>query len=204
MLPPSGDPWATQLIPADAADYAQRQAGAAVFAACASCHLADAGGRPDGAIPRLAGQPAEILAAKLLNIRNDKVFLPVMAAFANSLAPEEVGAVAVYVAALPAPTYVGHGDGMALSRGQIRYAEMCASCHGDHAEGRVALSAPRLCGQHFGYILQRVGEVIARRRADSDAAMSAISATLPADDLAAIADYLSRDTCAPPPAEASP
>ncbi len=96
MLPPSGDPWATQLIPADAADHAQRQ-----------------------------------------------------------------------------------------------------------AEGKVALSAPRLCGQHFGYILRRVGEVIARRRADSDAAMSAISAALPADDLAAIADYLSRDTCAPATAEPS-
>lgn len=197
MLPPSGDPWATRPIAEDAVNRDELRVGARVYAFCASCHLADGGGRPDGAIPRLAGQPAGIVIAKLFRIRSGEVFLPVMAPFANSLSPQEVTAVASYISTLPAPAFVGHGDGKALAAGQKQYSASCAACHGAHAEGNASLQAPRLCGQHAGYVLRRVDEVVRRKRADGNAGMAAISAGVAPAELAATADYLSRGTCDP-------
>ncbi len=204
MLPPSGDPWATRPIHAGSENANVLRMGATVYTFCASCHLADGGGRPDGDIPRLAGQPAFAVAAKLSRIRSGEVFLPVMAAFANSLSPQEVTAVAAYIAALPTPAYVGLGDGKALSIGRHQYAATCAACHGANGEGSSTLQAPRLCGQHAGYILRRVGEIVQRRRADADAGMAAIAASVSPANLAATADYLSRGTCSPPPKGARP
>jgi cytochrome c553 len=195
LLPPSGDPWATRAIPDGAPDGVRLRKGAGVYTFCASCHLADGGGRPDGAIPRLAGQRAEIVAAKLANIRSGHVFLPVMAAFANSLSPDEVTAVAAYIAALPQPKYIGHGAGDALPAGQQQYAASCAACHGANAEGNPALLAPRLCGQHAGYILRRVDEVVKGRRADANPGMAAVVAAVPVTGLTAAADFLSRGEC---------
>lgn len=190
MLPPSGDPWATR-----AGTDATLQAGAKIYAFCASCHLADGGGRPDGAIPRLAGQPAEIVAAKLESIRNGTTYLPVMAAFVNSLSPAEVKAVAAYIAALPAPKHLGHGDGKVLAQGEKAYAASCAACHGDRGEGNPALRAPRLCGQHAGYTVRRLDEVVRNTRGDANAGMAALAKPLSASERAAVADYLSRGPC---------
>ena len=64
-------------------------------------------------------------------------------------------------------------------------------------EGNLALHAPRLCGQHYGYILRRVAEVADRQRADSDAGMAAVVAALASEDLSAVADQLSRMNCEP-------
>lgn len=197
MLPPSGDPWATRPITDGAANRDSLRLGANVYTFCASCHLADGGGRPDGAMPRLAGQPAAIIGAKLSKIRSGEVFLPVMSAFANSLSAQEVTAVAEYIAALPEPAYIGHGVGTALLAGQNHYANSCAACHGANAEGNPLLQAPRLCGQHAGYILRRVDEIVKGRRADANAGMAAIASGMAPADLAATADYLSRGTCEP-------
>lgn len=190
MLPPSGDPWATRAVTTPAL-----QTGAKVYAFCASCHLADGGGRPDGAIPRLAGQQPEIVAAKLDGIRSGSTYLPVMAAFANSLSPAEVKAVAAYIAALPAPKYVGHGDGKSLAQGEKTYATNCAACHGERGEGNAALRAPRLCGQHAGYTVRRLDEVVSNSRGDANPGMAALAKPLPAKERAAIGDYLSRASC---------
>lgn len=195
MLPPGGDPWATRPIPDGTANAGQLRMGAGVYASCASCHLADGGGRPDGAIPRLAGQSAEILVSKLTRIRSGEVFLPVMAAFAHSLSPQEVTAVAAYIAFLPEPKYIGRGEGKSLQAGQTHYAALCAACHGAGAEGNPVLQAPRLCGQHAGYIVRRVEEVVQGRRADANPGMAAIAAAVAPADLAAAADYLSRGAC---------
>lgn len=191
MLPPSGDPWAVRPV-----TTATLKQGAQVYTFCASCHLADGGGRPDGAIPRLAGQPAVIVAGKLNHIRAGTTYLPVMAAFANSLSPAEVTAVAEYIAALPAPKYVGHGDGNALDLGRRTYATQCAGCHGPEGEGNAALLAPRLCGQHAGYLWRRFDEILRNDRGDANAGMAAIVREMVDEDLAATADYLSRGSCA--------
>lgn len=190
MLPPSGDPWATRAVTTPTL-----QAGAKVYAFCASCHLADGSGRPDGAIPRLAGQPAAIVVAKLESIRKEATYLPVMAAFVNSMSPVEVKAVAAYIAALPAPKSIGNGDGKALAQGEKSYAASCAACHGERGEGILALAAPRLCGQHAGYLVRRIDEAVRNTRGDANAGMAALAKPLSASQRAAVSDYLSRGAC---------
>lgn len=192
---PHGDPWGPRPVAGENPQLLKE--GARAYAACASCHLADGSGRPDGAIPRLAGQQAAILEMKLTKIRRGDVFLPVMAAFANSLAPADVTAVSAYLAALPQTKQAGAGDGKALDEGRRGFTANCAACHGAHGEGTPALEAPRLCGQHYGYLLRRVNEIRSRKRADANEGMIAVLATVPEASLTATADWLSRGTCEP-------
>lgn len=158
--------------------------------------MADAGGRPDGSVPRLAGQRAEVLTARLDALRDGTVDLPVMAAFARSLDAVEVDAVAVWLSVLPPPSDIGVGPGDDLRRGQALFAERCASCHGIEGEG--APGTPLICGQHNGYVLRRLDEIAGQRRADAHPAMAAVVAAMSATERAAVADFLSRGACAAP------
>lgn len=181
-----GDPW----VVAGADD----DAGAALFASCASCHMADGSGRADGSIPRLAGQGAGIVIDKLERLQRGESFLPVMVPFARSLTAEDVRAVAAYVASLPtAEATAAAADGL----GEMTYRSLCAACHGAAAEGNDALRAPRLCGQHAPYLVRRMAESAANLRGDADPAMAAIVTHLPEDERAAIAAWLASGDCVP-------
>lgn len=178
--------------------------GGEVYSSCASCHHDDASGRPDGAIPRLAGQRHDVLVSKLTALQTGAVTLPVMAAFARSLDADEVDGVARYLAGLPDPPTVGHGDGTARDRGRVLYDGLCASCHGADGAGMGQPLAPRLCGQHAGYLERRMGEVMDGVREDADAAMAVMLRSLTDGDRAAIADVLSRGPCPLPAAGGVP
>jgi cytochrome c553 len=190
-----GDPPPPAPIDAAPAWTADTPEGAAIFASCASCHMPDAGGRTDGSIPRLAGQRADVLEARLIALQQGHVHLPVMAPFARSLSLDEVRQVSAWLATLPPPAQVGVGPGDALDAGGTLYAERCAGCHGAAAEG--APGIPNLCGQHADYVLRRIDEIASKARADADPAMSAIAAAMSPADRAAVADHLSRGACTP-------
>ncbi len=168
-------------------------AGRDVFASCASCHLADASGRPDGSIPRLAGQRAAILQRKLERLASGEVDLPVMAGFAASLQPAEITAVSTWLAGLPDPAPRDPPAGA----GALLYAGSCLPCHGPQAEGQDALGAPRLCGQHAPYLLRRMQDSAQGARADADLAMAAIVRAVPQGDREVIAAWLAAGSCAP-------
>ncbi len=178
------DPWVASA-PTD-------HEGAALFAACASCHMADGSGRPDGSVPRLAGQREAIVVAKLDRLRRGEVYLPLMIPFARAMTDADVHKIARYVAALPeTPTASTEGQGADL------YAATCAACHGRSAEGDDARLAPRLCGQHAPYVLRRMQETIDDRRGDADPAMAAIVSSLDEAQRATIAAWLAAGSCAP-------
>lgn len=196
--PPPADPWVLESRAADP----RWAAGRAVFAPCASCHLADGGGRPDGAIPRLAGQHAAIVEKRLRALRDGTRDVPAMWPFARALSDDEVHAVAHYVASLPRPTRVPIGVGgdgadaaLAAAAGSALVTARCAACHGPRGEGNPALGAPRLCGQHQGYLVRRLVEMSEPERADVDPRMRAIAVTLGADDRVQAATFLSRLDC---------
>ena len=62
----------------------------AAYAHCASCHLHDGSGRPDGSIPRLTGQRRSVLENKLYRLRAGIMRMPVMDPYARTLAPNEI------------------------------------------------------------------------------------------------------------------
>ena len=161
--------------------------GAEAYSSCASCHLADGSGRPDGAIPRLAGQSAAVLAEKLRRIRDGRTRLPVMTPFARALSEREVDAVAAHLASLPTAASTAPAP---VAEGRTLYVSACATCHGARGEGSDALLAPALCGQHGGYVLRRVVEILANTRGDADPAMVAVVAPLSQAQLGAVAAYL--------------
>src|SRR5579864_6432009 len=46
--------------------------GEALFASCAMCHGADAGGVPDGSVPAIGGQHFRVIVRQLVDYRHDK------------------------------------------------------------------------------------------------------------------------------------
>ena len=184
-LPP--DPW--ESATASAAE------GAQIFESCASCHLADASGRSDGTIPRLAGQSEAVLVSKLDNLASGHVALPVMAPFARALSGEERRAVAAWLASLPPTGKTGVGSRDRTAEGSALFAATCAACHAIDGSGMPALGAPAICGQHEAYILRRVEEIADGERGDADPAMAAVLSSMSASDVAAVADFLARTPC---------
>jgi cytochrome c553 len=164
----------------------------ASYAHCASCHLHDGSGRPDGSIPRLAGQRRSVLENKLYRLRAGTMRLPVMDPFARTLAPDEITEIARYLSSMPEPTdALSHGTDEERARAASLYGQHCASCHGANGDGNDGLFASRLCGQYAGYLERRLHEAATRTRGDADALMQDVVAAVPADDLRLIVVWLS-------------
>jgi cytochrome c553 len=160
---------------------------AELYAACASCHMADASGRSDGLVPRLAGQLEKVLIHKLQKLRDGTVTLPVMVPFARALTPVEVTQVAHYIATLPSPK-----SGVALNK---NYATYCASCHGEEGQGNDVFLAPKLCGQHEQYLSRRMIEITQNLRGDADMGMVAMLNTMEQSTRDDIAQWLAVGQC---------
>ncbi|UCH30753.1 MAG: c-type cytochrome [Myxococcales bacterium] len=162
------------------------------YAHCASCHLHDGSGRPDGSIPRLNGQRKAVLQNKLFRLRVGLMRMPVMDPFARTLEPKEISEISDYLAALP-ETAVAPVEAIDEERaaGASLYSKHCASCHGDNAEGHDGLFASRLCGQYPAYLARRLDEVARKTRGDADAVMQGVLEGVPADALGPIVKWLS-------------
>ena len=162
----------------------------AAFAHCASCHLHDGSGRPDGSIPRLTGQRRSVLENKLYRLRAGILRMPVMDPFARTLVPSEIAQIAEYLSDLPAAAAPSDATEEERAHGASLYAEHCASCHGANGEGQDGLFASRLCGQYAGYLNRRLAEVAAGTRGDADAVMQDAIDAVPVDDLRVIVAWL--------------
>ncbi|MFT4570743.1 MAG: cytochrome c553 [Hyphomicrobiaceae bacterium] len=158
------------------------------YSHCAACHLDDGSGRPDGAIPRLAGQRRAVIENQLSRLRSGMIHLPVMQPLARTLSAAQSTVIATYLSelAVPSPTAPIQGH----DRGKMLYARHCASCHGVNAEGQDARKAHRLCGQHARYLNRRLDEISAHTRGASDDVMAAMIADVPAQDRRLIVDYV--------------
>ena len=161
------------------------------YAHCASCHLHDGSGRPDGSIPRLAGQRRAVLENKLYRLRAGTMHLPVMDPYARTLLPTEVSEIASYLSQLPeieiAPSAASDEE---RAGGAALYAQHCVACHGARGEGDDGLFASRLCGQYAGYLARRLEEAAAGTRGTADAIMQGVVDTVPIDDRELIVAWL--------------
>lgn len=171
------------------------------YAHCASCHLHDGSGRPDGAIPRLNGQLQAVLEHKLRRLRAGMIRIPVMDPFARTLAPAEASEVARYLAALPDTSKTSRQfvETDSPEEGATLYAVHCAACHGERGEGNAALLASRLCGQYAGYLERRLLDFESGARGDADAVMRGVLEGVPPSALDPIVSWLARGEGCPTP-----
>ena len=173
------------------ADPARGQAG---FEECAGCLRKDAAGRANSNIPRLSGQHASVIVKQLVDIRSGLRLNPPMKPWADDPAinAQAIADIAVYLQGLPTKVPAAKPPASDLARGQTLFEKDCAGCHGAKGEGLAALFYPMLAAQHASYLVRELNLMRNGERGNSNPAMVSIIKPYAADDLQAVADYLSR------------
>lgn len=180
---------------------ADARRGAATYKLCHGCHQAGGQGSSDGMYPRLAGQHNSVLIKQLIDIqtgrRDNQTMFPFVSE--NELSPQDVADVAAYLSALPIPHDNTKGSGQALARGQKLYTQDCVVCHGKQGQGFAQKVYPRLAGQHFPYLLKAIRSIAQGVRRNAHPEMVAVVKGYSDEEIAAVADFLSRLPQAPKP-----
>jgi cytochrome c553 len=171
--------------------------GQELFQTCAACHGETGAGTEDGEIPAIAGQHGSVLLKQLTDFRHEQRWNERMQNFTDRhhlTTAQDLTDVAAYVASLPRfpPGAKGRGDGRTLSQGASVYFRQCERCHGPLGQGDLLRNRPRLAGQHYAYLLRQMQQTAARQRPGMDSAHVTMLKQLDTDELAGVADYLSR------------
>jgi cytochrome c553 len=169
--------------------------GAHYFETCANCHGIKGGGKVDGLVPRIAGQYFRVVARQLVAFRHDLRWDILMENFADRHHlpdAQAVADVAAYVSQLDDPTPSGVGSGEWVEHGARVYFRLCESCHGTLGQGDPEREVPRIGGQHYEYLRRQIYDAVDGRRPSFPADHVRLLARLDHDDIAGVADYLSR------------
>jgi cytochrome c553 len=166
---------------------------------CLECHGSD-GFSGDTRIPNHAGQYAGYLAKQLNDFQTGARQHAVMSVMAEDLDAADIADMAAYFAAQKPmqgrdgspnrtiPHLFLHGDAG-------RDIPLCAGCHGQHGEGRVDKDGtvyPVIGGQRKVYLhSQLVGWKLGERQNSPHDVMNRVAGRLSADEIEALADYLS-------------
>lgn len=156
---------------------------------CVGCHGRQ-GYSQHQQYPNLAGQPAPYLAAQLKRFASGERTNPNMGPLAMTLSEADIQFLAEYFAKHPAAANWSFKPDAALQvKGEKLVANGgCAACHGEGLMGHDQF--PRLAGQGYDYLLAQLNAFAEGHRKDPSGAMTAIAATLSADDRQALAHYL--------------
>ncbi len=169
--------------------------GREIYALCASCHLDNGWGKPDGSFPVIAGQHRQVLIKQLADIRARNRENPTMFPFSD---PQTIGGaqaiadVTAHIATLPPDPAPGLGPGQRLEQGRALYETQCAACHGAAGEGDAGMFAPRLRGQHYAYLLRQLQWLRQGLRKNGNPVMLERLSALSEEELSAVADHASR------------
>jgi cytochrome c553 len=171
--------------------------GAHYFTTCAACHGAKGGGTVSGEFPRIGGQYYAVLARQLVAFRHGERWDFRMENFADRhrLADAQaIADVAAYASQLADPSYPGVGSGELVAHGASVYFRLCESCHGTSGQGDAEHLVPKIGGQHYEYLRRQIYDAVDGRRPGFPAPHVRLLARLDRDDIAGVADYLSRMT----------
>jgi cytochrome c553 len=164
---------------------------------CTWCHGTGAQGFTTA--PRLAGQRQQYIANQLLyfnrHTRDNPLSKQYMWPAAENLSPQVARDLAMYFSALP-PRAASDGESELAARGKEIYdlgiadsnVVACLVCHGPKAEG--IRQIPRLAGLTYAYLKKRLEQWGQGFHATAEL-MPQIASTLSADEIEAIASYLS-------------
>lgn len=142
---------------------ADLERGRTLFATCATCHGADAGGNAGLGAPRLSHLREVYLVEQLKKFRSGLRGGDGATAQARQMAPmaatlpdeQALLDVASYIASLDsaAPAATVEGD---VAMGADYYNQFCGACHGPAAAGNVALNSPALAGSDDWYLMAQL------------------------------------------------
>lgn len=171
--------------------------GAHYFSTCANCHGPRGGGKVDGKVPRIGGQHFRVIVRQLVAFRNGQRWDILMENFADRHRLPDAQAladVAGYISQLEDPSPAGMGSGELVPRGARVYFRLCESCHGSSGQGDPEHTVPKIAGQHYEYLRRQIYDAVDGRRPGFPASHVRLLARLEHDDIAGVADYLSRIT----------
>jgi len=169
--------------------------GRKIYPLCASCHLENGWGKPDGSFPVIAGQHRDVLIKQLEDIRSKNRNNPTMYPFTE---PGSIGGlqgiadVTAYIAVMQVDPNPGVGSGKELALGKQVYQLHCAQCHGKNGLGNNESFFPKLKGQHYAYLLRQLQWIGNGYRKNTNPEMVKRVKDLSDGELDAVADYLSR------------
>ncbi|MDU9393930.1 c-type cytochrome [Pseudomonas sp. zfem002] len=157
--------------------------------ACIGCH-GKQGTSLHQRYPSLAGQPTEYLQAQLHAFAKGQRINPNMQPLAMTLTEEEILKLANHYAAQPAvENHWFKPDPALREQGErLATAGACTACHGEKLMGQALF--PRLAGQGADYLQAQLDAFAQGRRVDPTGSMTAITATLSAEDRKALSHYL--------------
>jgi cytochrome c553 len=162
---------------------------------CASCHGPQAYGSAATVTPSLAGQLPIYIIKQLVDFAESDRTAPEMhrvVALKQLVSPQPIRDLATYLAALPPDPQPEVGDGKDLGAGKRYYSGLCAFCHGADARGNPEHATPSLRHQHYSYLLMQTRSLAVGHRYSVPVEVIQTLEQVPFEQLAAIADYVSR------------
>ncbi len=173
--------------------------------ACTACHGKDGRATNAGYFPRIAGKPAAYLYNQLRNFREGRRTNPVMTHLVDHLSDAYLREMADYFASqdLPyPPPQTANAPAAVLERAQAlvqqgdaqRKIPACTQCHGMAMTG-VLPAFPGLLGLPRDYLVSQLGAwQTDKRQAVAPDCMGQIAKRLTADEVSAVATWLSSQT----------
>ncbi len=162
---------------------------------CVRCHQSRGSGMGERQYPQLAGQQRQYLLNQLVQIIAHDRFAPKMhqVLISNSLDnPQALSDLSAYLAAQPHDSHGEHGDAHRLGRGRALYEGRCAQCHGALGTGQALGAVPAISGQNYSYLVMQLRGFAAGHRWKADSELVKAMTELSADDISAVADFMSR------------
>lgn len=164
---------------------------------CESCH-GPGGNSTSDKIPRLNGQQAQYLRARLFELRDPTRgsghSIDMMFDNATNISDAMIVKLAQYFASQPPTSSVPHGPNAQegkniFEHGGSNGVPACVSCHGPNAEGNAAV--PRLAGQHKAYLVAQLEALMLTARTSET--MNHQAYHLSDGQMNAVAAYLGKD-----------
>jgi cytochrome c553 len=162
---------------------------------CKRCHGAEGSGNAPRELPRLAGQQRVYLLNQLVQFITLDRYAPSMhrvLARSPLQEPQSLSDLSAYLAAQSPDPHGEHGDPHWLGLGRILYNLRCVECHGEHGEGNAQGPIPAIAGQNYTYLLNQLKGFAVGHRAKTESDVITAVRSLSANDMKAVADFISR------------
>ncbi len=161
---------------------------------CATCHGVDGNARKPE-YPNLAEQNPAYIAEQMAKFKDGRRKDFVMEALVRSFTMEDKINLALYFTSQKLKPVAG-ADPAIAARGEMKYREVCARCHGENGRGEAGYA--RLAGQQIGYVMTNLKRfrANAQKAVDfdetkrTDARMEQVTQFLTDEDIKALAHYI--------------